>query len=98
MSKGQQTSAGGWGFLGASWGLGPMRIYQFHFFDRSGRRPALDFADCHHDDEAARLAFRQLQQHASCEGVEVFEEDRLVMRLERSAPPPESARPGLHGV
>lgn len=72
-----------------------MRIYQFHFFDRSGRRPALDFADCRHDGEAATVAFGQLQQHASCEGVEVFEDDRLVMRLERSAPPPD---PGLHGV
>jgi hypothetical protein len=60
-----------------------MRIYQFHFYDRRGRRPALDFAGCRHDAEAARVAFGQLQQHASCEGVEVFEEDRLVLRLER---------------
>lgn len=62
-----------------------MRIYQFHFYDRRGRRPALDFAGCRHDAEAARIAFGQLQQHASCEGVEVFEEDRLVLRLERGA-------------
>ena len=71
-----------------------MRIYQLHFFDRSGRRPALDFVDCRHDGEAARIAFGQLQQHASCEGVEVFEEERLVLRLERGAPPPAA----IHGA
>jgi hypothetical protein len=75
-----------------------MRIYQFHFFDRNGRRPALDFAGCRHDAEAARHAFGQLQQHASCEGVEVFEEDRLVLRLERGAPGGSEARPAIHGA
>ena len=72
-----------------------MRIYQFHFFDRRGRRPALDFADCRHDGEAARLAFGRLQQHSTCEGVEVFEEDRLVLRMERGPAPPPGA---LHGA
>lgn len=75
-----------------------MRIYQFHFFDRRGRRPALDFADCRHDGDAARLAFRQLQQHDSCEGVEVFEDDRLVMRLERGGSPPVEAQAAIHGA
>ena len=75
-----------------------MRIYQFHFFDRGGRRPALDFADCRHDGEAARIAFGQLQQHASCEGVEVFEDERLVMRLERSAASPAEVRAAIHGA
>lgn len=75
-----------------------MRIYQFHFFDRQGRRPALDFADCGHDAEAARLAFGQLQQHASCEGVEVFEDERLVLRLERGAMAPDFGRAAIHGA
>ena len=75
-----------------------MRIYQFHFFDRRGRRPALDFADCRHDGEAARIAFGQLQQHDSCEGVEVFEDDRLVMRLERGARPPVGTHAAIHGA
>jgi len=75
-----------------------MRIYQFHFFDRGGRRPALDFADCRHDGDAARIAFGQLQQHVSCDGVEVFEEDRLVMRLERGATPPDLGRNAIHGT
>lgn len=75
-----------------------MRIYQFHFFDRRGRRPALDFADCRHDGDAARLAFGQLQQHASCDGVEVFEDDRLVMRLERGAPSPDLRPNAIHGA
>lgn len=75
-----------------------MRIYQFHFFDRRGRRPALDFADCRHDGEAARMAFGQLQQHASCAGVEVFEDDRLVMRLERAAGMAADPRAAIHGA
>jgi len=75
-----------------------MRIYQFHFFDRKGRRPALDFADCRHDAEAARIGFGQLQQHASCEGVEVFEEDRLVLRLERGVGEPDFGPGALHGA
>lgn len=75
-----------------------MRIYQFHFIDRRGGRPALDFADCRHDGEAARFAYGQLQQHASCEGVEVFEEDRLVLRLERGAVAPDLGGPALHGA
>ena len=75
-----------------------MRIYQFHFFDRRGRRPALDFADCRHDGDAARIAFGQLQQHASCDGVEVFEDERLVMRLERGAAPPAEAHAAIHGA
>ena len=75
-----------------------MRIYQFHFFDRGGRRPALDFADCRHDGDAARIAFGQLQQHASCDGVEVFEDERLVMRLERGAIVPDLGPTGIHGA
>ena len=75
-----------------------MRIYQFHFFDQGGRRPALDFADCRHDGEAARIAFGQLQQHASCDGVEVFEDERLVMRLERGAARPVPDRAAIHGA
>ena len=75
-----------------------MRIYQFHFFDQGGRRPALDFADCRHDGEAARIAFGQLQQHASCEDVEVFEDERLVMRLERGAARPAPDRAAIHGA
>lgn len=75
-----------------------MRIYQFHFFDGRGRRPALDFADCRHDGDAARLAFSQLQQHASCEGVEVFEDDRLVMRLERGVGMATDPSAAIHGA
>ena len=75
-----------------------MRIYQFHFFDRRGRRPTLDFADCRHDGEAARVAFGQLQQHSSCDGVEVFEDERLVMRLERGRPPAGETQAAIHGA
>ena len=73
-----------------------MRIYQFHFIDRQGRRPSLDFADCRHDGEAVQAAFRQLRQHDSADGVEVYEDDRLVMRLDRGAAVPEL--PAIHGA
>jgi hypothetical protein len=75
-----------------------VRIYQFHFFDRRGRRPALDFADCRHDGDAARVAFGQLQQHGSCDGVEVFEDERLVMRLERGGGPAADLPAAIHGA
>lgn len=71
-----------------------MRIYQFHFLADQDRRPTLDFADCRHDGEAARLAFAQLHQHGSCHGVEVYEDDRLVLRLERGGALP--AHMALH--
>jgi hypothetical protein len=62
-----------------------MRIYQFLFFDPAGRSPALDFAECPDDGAAARSAIHQLSLHDTCEGVEVFEGDRLVVRLAERA-------------
>ncbi|WP_299175789.1 hypothetical protein [uncultured Brevundimonas sp.] len=59
-----------------------MRIYEFHFFDGDDRRPLLDFFDGVDDETAIRVAVQRLAQHASCHGVEVFEGDRLVARLE----------------
>lgn len=64
-----------------------MRTYQFLFFDRRGRSPALDFVECADDGEAARSAGRHLRLHRTCNGVEVFDGDRMVLRLERSAGP-----------
>lgn len=60
-----------------------MRTYQFLFFDRRGRSPALDFVDCADDGEAARSAGRQLGLHRTCNEVEVFDGDRMVLRLAR---------------
>lgn len=81
-----------------------MRTYQFLFFDRRGRSPALDFAECADDGEAARSADRQLGLHATCSGVEVFDGDRMVLRLDRArlpasgmeaqTPPPARSEPG----
>ena len=60
-----------------------MRFYQFLFYTPSGAIPALDLSECADDGAATREAFAQLRQHGSCRGVEVFDEDRLVVRLER---------------
>lgn len=60
-----------------------MRLYQFHFYNPRGAYPALDFVDCLDDGEAGRTAFSQLRQHRTCAGVDVFEGDRHVARLER---------------
>ncbi len=60
-----------------------MRIYQFLFFDPLGRSPALDFVECDDDGAATRSAVQQLGSHGTCRGVEIFEGDRLVARLER---------------
>ena len=64
-----------------------MRTYQFLFFDRQGRSPALDFVDCDDDTDAVRNADRQLGLHRTCTGVEVFDGDRMVLRLERPTDP-----------
>ena len=61
-----------------------MSLYQFHFIGAGGDRPALDFSDCADDGEAAREGISQLGQHGSALGVEVWEGDRLVIRMERS--------------
>lgn len=61
-----------------------MRIYQFHFFDPRGNVPVLDFADYDDDDAARRSAMKRLDEHASCQGVELYEGDRLVLRFERA--------------
>ena len=59
-----------------------MRIYQFHFYNPRGAYPALDFVDCLDDGTARREAFSQLRQHRTCAGVDVFDGDRLVARVE----------------
>lgn len=64
-----------------------MRTYQFLFFDRRGRSPALDFLECADDGDAARSAGRQLGLHRTCTGVEVFDGDRMVVRLEHPSGP-----------
>lgn len=64
-----------------------MRTYQFLFFDRRGRSPALDFVECADDGEAVRSADRHLGLHNTCNGVEVFDGDRMVLRLERPTDP-----------
>ena len=61
-----------------------MRIYQFHFFDPRGNVPSLDLAEYEDDGAASRSAMKRLDEHASCQGVELYEGDRLVLRVERA--------------
>lgn len=61
-----------------------MRIYQFHFFDPRGNVPAMDLAEYEDDGAASRSAMKRLDDHASCQGVELYEGDRLVLRVERA--------------
>jgi hypothetical protein len=72
-----------------------MRIYQFHFYNPKGAYPALDFVDCLDDGTARREAFSQLRQHRTCQGVDVFDGDRLVGRVERPSRPTPSAHATL---
>lgn len=62
-----------------------MSLYQFHFIGADGDRPTLDFSDCADDGAAAREGMSQLGQHGSALGVEVWEGDRMVIRMERAA-------------
>jgi hypothetical protein len=73
-------------------------VYQFHFLGHDGRRPMLDFAECPDDGAAAREAFGQLNQHASAIGLEVWLDDRMIMRMDRPAPPTAPGLPAIHGV
>ena len=75
-----------------------MRIYQFHFYNPSGGVPALDFSDCADDGSATQGAFAQLRRHGSYQGVDVYEEDRLVIRLERPEGEVFPARSSDHGA
>lgn len=61
-----------------------MSLYQFHFIGAHGDRPMLDFSDCADDGEAVREGMSQLGQHGSALGVEIWEGDRLVIRMERA--------------
>jgi len=75
-----------------------VRIYEFHFFDGDGGRPMLDFCDCGDDGEAANEAFRALSLHGSCLGVDVYEGERLVTRVERPTGPFSVLHSAIHGV
>lgn len=75
-----------------------MRFYQFLFYTPSGAIPALDLSECPDDGAATREAFAQLKQHGSCRGVEVFDEDRLVVRLERARSEVMPVGSFLHGT
>lgn len=68
-------------------------LYEFQFFDAEGGRPSFDFSDCGDDRAAAREALARLDDHTSCQGVEIYEGERLVGRLRR--PPVPGPRPGL---
>lgn len=61
-----------------------MRPYALHFYTPDGASPTLDFAECVDDAAATRTGFSHLHQHTSCLGVDVYDGERLVIRLERA--------------
>lgn len=75
-----------------------MSVYQFHFIGAGERRPTLDFAHCEDDGAAVREAFGQLNQHHSAHGLEVWNGDRMVLRMDRFSPPASAAVSPIHGV
>lgn len=75
-----------------------MGQYQFFFYDDRGERRTLDLQEAAHDADAARRAFADLREHLSCRGVEVFEGDRLVARLERPSDAYLMRHSGIHGA
>jgi hypothetical protein len=60
-----------------------VRLYQFLFFDARGETPVMDLG--HHEDDgrACSAATRLLQDHRSAAGVDIYDLDRLVLRVER---------------
>lgn len=62
-----------------------MSLYQFHFIGADGERPALDFSHCPDDGEAVREGMRHLRQHGSALAVEIWEGERMVVRMERAS-------------
>lgn len=62
-----------------------MSLYQFHFIGADGGRPALDFSHCADDGEAVREGMRHLGEHGSALAVEVWQGERMVVRMERAA-------------
>lgn len=62
-----------------------MSLYQFHFIGADGGRPALDFSHCPDDGEAVREGAKHLGEHGSALAVEIWEGDRMVVRMERAA-------------
>lgn len=75
-----------------------MPLYQYHFIGPDGGRPTLDFAELDDDGMAAREAMSQLRRHGGALAVEVWEAERLVLRVGR--PPGEimSSTPAVHGA
>jgi hypothetical protein len=74
-----------------------MHEYQFFLLQRDGAMPVIDFGVHADDGEAARAALTLLAQHASCCGVDVFQDGRLVMRHVRPDDP-QLRGMALHGV
>ncbi len=60
-----------------------MRLYQFHFFSARGVTPMMDLGLHEDDDQARDAAAFLLGEHRSAAGVEIYDVDRLVARLDQ---------------
>ena len=60
-----------------------MTFYTFYCNRADGAPVALETADLADDARAREWAARVLADHASCQRVDVFDQERLVMAMER---------------
>lgn len=63
-----------------------MPIYTFHLCDQQGRSPSFEAFDLAHDAEAFAKAGDLLNQHLSCDHVDVRQGERPVVARHRDQP------------
>lgn len=75
-----------------------MGLYRFHFHAAEDASPSVRDAECANDGAAAEEAFRELRGHPAHTAVEVWNDARLVTRIERPSDAFLTSRSGLHGL
>jgi hypothetical protein len=60
-----------------------MPVYLFHLCRRDGSSPAFEAFEIASEADVLARAKRMLDQHASCDHVDVWQEDDFIMRLDR---------------
>ena len=62
-----------------------MRFLTFHFVGFNGAALSFDLRPCQTADEALDLLKGMFAEHRSCQAVEIFDGDALLLRAERPA-------------
>jgi len=63
-----------------------MPMYTFHLCSQDGGSPSFEAFELHRDDATFAKAGELLEQHPSCDHVEVWQNDRAVLALHREQP------------